>query len=124
MEIRVHLPQLWITRWHFYCTALEDLTFTFRRQVGLLQAVTEKCLFAFYVTYDERALLKMWHLSGNVLRNLSPVTFPIKKFPSSSAHVKIQGFQVCSWLLPSHVYEDSKVTGKITGGRFHLIEIA
>lgn len=97
--------------------SLEDLSFTFRRQVGLLQAVTEKCLSAFYVTSDERALLKRWHLAGDVPRNLSPVTLPIKKFPSSSSHVKIQGFQVCPWLLSSHVYEGSKVTGKTAGGR-------
>lgn len=73
---------------------------------------------AFYVTSDERALLKRWHLAGDVPRDLSPVTFPIKKFPSSSVHVKIQGFQICPWLLSSHVYEASKVIGKIAGGRF------
>ena len=53
-----------------------------------------------------------------MLRSLSPVTFPIKKFPSSSVCVKIQGFQVCPWLLSSHVYEDSEVIGKIPSGRF------
>lgn len=77
-------------------------------QVGLLQAVTEKRLFAFYVTSDVRPLLKRWHLAGDVPRNVSLVTFPIKKFPSSLVHVKIQGFQVCPWLLSSHVYEDMK----------------
>lgn len=118
METGVHFPQLWIARWHFCSTALEDLSFTFRRQVGLLQAIIEKCLSAFYVTSDERALLKRWHLAGDVPRNLSTVTLPIKKFPSSSVDVKIQGFQVCPWLLSSHVYEDSKATGRIVGGRF------
>lgn len=84
----------------------------------MLQAITEKCLSVFYVTSDVKAFLKRWHLAGDVPRNLSPVTFPIKKFPSSSVHVKIQGFQVCPWLLSSHVYEDSKATGRKASGRF------
>lgn len=92
METGVHLSQPWIARWHFCCTALEDLSFTFRRHVGLLKAITEKCLSAFYVTSDERALLKRWHLAGDVPRNLSPVTLPIKSFLAVHHMLKSKDF--------------------------------